>query len=198
MLIDLDRAKNEIIREISSSSEFLIKIKNLIKRNGFKNNNGQVYEDIIQEVVLKSLEKDSFEVYELYIYPKKNGDNRVLGYMLGIAKMLLLDHPKGYSNHNISTKLKHMSNLKEDNDVFGSCTVTYSPEYGEEENEEYDEQKHALYQFFQFLDEDEKEFLLNDMDRTITRGKYTREYSEQKEIIFEKIRQIAKDKKIII
>ena len=199
-LIDLDKAKEQIVTEIISSSEFKRKLKFHAFKAGITTKS-KILEDVMQEIAMKSLEKDSEFIFDLYCNPKKNGDNRVFAYMLRMGVMMMLDHPQGYSNHNITTKIKHMSNLKSDDvDVFeisekDKIELPTWIDEGDAEVEQENEQ-HIMRYLMQFLEPSEVEFLELEMNKDITKGKFKQEYKIEKERIFEKLRQIAKNKKL--
>lgn len=200
-LIDFDRAKNEIIREIAESDDFHNVVRHICFKNGYTNYS-RLIEDIKQEVIEKMLKKDSEDIYNMYVENRK----RPFAVAYGIAKKQFLKHPKlkGYNKHSFGEYISFTSNLKNqyNNDLeFHDTTLAYLPDWQDSANaNELEEQptQHIMTYLMGFLEPDEVELLTYEMDKTKTKGKYTKEYREKKQKIFEKIRQIAEDKNIKI
>ncbi len=196
-LIDLDKAKSEIIREIAQSNEFIAKCKNTIYKRQITEYTG-IIDDLIQEVVQIALKRDSADIYDMYLNPKKNGDNRVLGWMLGILKMQFRKHPSGYTNHNLLSKLYWTSNLNDkfrENDInFGDLTSqVYTPLWiytgNAEDDVNIDSYKAKFEKICKKLTQKEID-LLHFIMSSDKKGKYTKKYQEEKEALFEKIRNL--------
>lgn len=195
-LIDFEKAKNEIIREIAESQDLQNVVRHICYKNGYSDHT-KVIEDVKQEVIEKMLKKDAETIYNYYVDDPK----RPFALALGIARKQFLKHPTliGYNKQSFGEYISFTSNLKKNFSVIES-DKSYKPNWqntgeSEEENDDSDNE-HIIYYLMQFLEENEKEFLINEMDKSITKGKYSKEYKAEKERIFNKIRQIAKDQKI--
>lgn len=203
-LIDFEKAKNEIIREIATSKDFHNVVKHICYKNGFVNHI-DIIEDVKQEVIEKLLKKDAELIYEWYC----DNPKRPFAVALGIAKKQFLKHPTmiGYNKHSFGEYINFASNLKNKNDSEFTLDIKESmvfvPKFVEsgnaEELSENDENNtHVLSYFLSFLSVEDREFIYFIMDKDITKGKFTKEYKIKKEEVFEKIRQIAKEKNIKI
>lgn len=194
-LIDFEKAKNEIIREIAESKDFHNVVKNICYKNGYGSNT-QIIDDIKQEVIEKMLKKDAEEIYNWYVDDAK----RPFAVAYGIAKKQFLTHPTliGYNKQSFGTYISFTSNLKMNFEINETDRV-YIPLWqytaGKEEND-INEQQHIMLTLMEYLTNSEKSFLKFIMDNSITKGKYTKDFRETKEKLFQKIRQIAKEKNI--
>lgn len=194
-LIDLDKAKSEIIREIAQSNEFIGKCKNICYKRQLTENTG-IIDDLIQEVVQIALKRNSEDIYNMYLNPKKNGDNRVLSWMLGILKMQFRKHPTGYTNHNLLSNVFWSSNLNDkfkESDSIPAESQQYTPLWtltGEAEDDvNIDRYKAKFEKICKKLSPQEVDLLHFIMSNEKT-GKYSKKYKEEKEVLFEKIRQL--------
>ncbi|WP_099369851.1 hypothetical protein [Sphingobacterium sp. 1.A.5] len=202
-LIDFDKAKNEIVREIAETQEFKNIIKYVCWKNGYSNRS-QILDDVRNEVIEKMLKKDSEEVYNWYV----DDPRRPVKVMFGIAKKQFLKHPKliGYNKHSFGEYISFTSNLKffDDDEMYGIEEKDfYIPEWqesGDSEHlsEENEGEQHVLYYLMSFLPEADKNILLFELDKNEKKGKYTKQHKEEKERIFQQLRDIAKEKNIKI
>lgn len=194
-LIDVDKAKNEIIREIYQSEDFHMVVRHHCFRNFFTDKT-KIVEDIKQEVINQLLKKDAELLYEWYlINPKKP-----FAVCLGILKKMFLKKPnyQDYNKHSFGQYISFTSNLTQqsgDFDLLETDSVTTLEVNDQGELVEV-KKEHILYYLMSFLTPEERELLEFELDKSITKGKYRKEYREQKEQIFEKLRQIAKEKNI--
>jgi len=194
-LIDFEKAKNEIIREIAESRDFHNVVKHICYKNGYSGNT-QIIQDIKQEVIEKMLKKDAEEIYTWYVDEPK----RPFAVAYGIAKKQFLTHPTlvGYNKQSFGTYISFTSNLKMNFEITDTDRA-YLPQWvdtaGDEEND-INEQQHIMLTLMEYLTPPEVSFLKFIMNKDITKGKYTKDFRDTKEKLFEKIRQIAKAKNI--
>ncbi|WP_313235715.1 hypothetical protein [Sphingobacterium multivorum] len=196
-LIDYDKAKNEIIREIAESNDFHNVVRNICRKNGFTEHSDLI-NDIKHEVIEKMLKIDSKIIYEYYC----DNHKRPFAIAYGIAKKQFNVHPTiiGYNKQSFGTYISFTSNIKNNFEVLGN-DAQYRPKWQDDVNIDDDRNDDAddLSNFdivYQYLESDEKEFLKFVMDESITKGKYTKEYKEQRQKIFDKIKSIFKEKKL--
>lgn len=196
-IIDFDKAKNEIVREIAESTDFHNVVRNICRKNGF-NNDFSIIEDIKQEVIEKMLKKDSEQMYDWYC----DNHKRPFAIAYGIARKQFLKHPSliGYNKHSFGEYISFAGNLKNKDAVEVNINKSEIPTWQDtgdaEDFTDTEEPEHVIYYLISFLQDDEKDLILFELDKTQTKGKHKKEYKEKRAVIFEKLRQIAKEKNI--
>ena len=196
-LIDIDKARNEIIRELYESADFHMVVRHHCFNN-FYTDKSKIVEDVKQEVIAKMLKKDPELIYEWYlINPKKP-----FAVALGILKKIFLKKTKyeNYNKHSFGQYITFTSNLKQQSGDFDLLETDKIIEYEVLDNGEVVEKdkEHILFYLMSFLEPHEREVLEFELDKSVTKGKYRKEYKEQKELIFSKLRKIAIEKNIKI
>ncbi|WP_166334620.1 hypothetical protein [Sphingobacterium chungjuense] len=186
-LIDYEKAKNKIISDVITSEEFRKKVENKCKRSKHNITDPVLIDDLIQQVAMIALSKDSELIYQMYVSPKKSGDNRMMGYLLGILRYQLMSHPDGNPRHNMLCGIKHNSNIfsNSDGEIY-DCHLS-------EDIDPDDHQDHPIYLLMSFLDDDEKDLLINIMQYN---GAKQKNALIKHSTLIEKIRQIADDNDI--
>lgn len=197
-LIDYDKAKNEIIREIAESQDLHNVVRNICYKNGFSDHS-QLIEDVKHEVIEKMLKKDAKQIYDWYCENNK----KPFAIAYGIAKKQFNVHPTivGYNKQSFGTYISFTSNLKFNFQVLGndaSYTQKWQDDIDTDDDRDADaDDANVIERIFEYLEPDEVAFLQHVVDDT-TKGKYVKEFKEKKEKLFEKVRQIAKEKNIKI
>lgn len=183
-LIDFDKAKNKIISDVIISEEFRKKAENKCRRSKHNITDADLINDLIQQVAMIALSKDSELIYSMYVNPKRSGDNRMMSYLLGILRYQLMEHPEFNPRHNMLACIKHNSNIFSTSD--GEIYDTHLSE-----DIDIDEhQDHPIYNIMDYLNDDEKHILITMMQHK--GAKQNKLLADNSELVL-KIKNIAEE-----
>lgn len=200
MSIDLNKAKNDIISELATNTEFHYVVRHILFKNGVTDNT-QLVDDFKQEIFEKLLKKDAQQIYDWYC----DNDKRVFAVGMGIAKKMFLTNPKyvGYNKHSFGEYMKFTSNLFDKIDmsvIYEDNTITPKWQDSGDCEDDYleNDDQHVIHTLITLLPDDDKVIMLNELDTSNMSGKYSKKYKAEKLRIFEDIKRIAIEKRIKI
>lgn len=193
-----EEKRNKIILDIFNNYKFLNVLKRVAEKNGWTAKS-KVQEDLLQDIMLKMLEKPTSKIIEWY----EDNEERPLRIAIGILKKSFLTNNKleGYNKHSFGTYMAFTSNLGNKGGKKGNNYL------GEDEGDEYydtlstvinedveDNSIHIINYLKNYISEEDEEFIDKILSGEKIKGQYSRAFKDNKDRIFEELRQIAKEK----